>query len=126
MTTNEASTDSDPDRSSTGLLALGGFGAVLLSACCVLPLVLVMAGLGGAWLAHLHALYPYRWLILGLSAVALVLAWRRLYCPASECADGEVCAVPPVRRGYRVLFWIVTVLVASSAVAPYLLGALLN
>ena len=54
---NEPSIQPESDRSSAGLLALGGFGAVLLSACCVLPFVLVMLGLGGAWLANLHALY---------------------------------------------------------------------
>ena len=116
----------ESDRSSAGLLALGGFGAVLLSACCVLPFVLVMLGLGGAWLANLHALYPYRWLILGFSAIVLFFAWRRLYRPATECADGEVCAVPTVKRGYRVLFWVVTALVALSAVAPYVLSALMS
>jgi len=57
---NEPSIQPESDRSSAGLLALGGFGAVLVSACCVLPFVLVMLGLGGAWLANLHALYAYR------------------------------------------------------------------
>ncbi|MCA1780475.1 MAG: mercuric transport protein [Xanthomonadaceae bacterium] len=122
---NEPSTQPELDQSSAGLLALGGFGAVLLSACCVLPLVLVMLGLGGAWLANLHALYAYRWLFFGLSVIVLFFAWRRLYRPATACADGEVCAVPTIKRGYRVLFWVVTALVALSAVAPYVLGALM-
>ncbi len=123
---NEPSIQPESDRSSAGLLALGGFGAVLVSACCVLPFVLVMLGLGGAWLANLHALYAYRWLFFGLSAIVLFFAWRRLYRPATECADGEVCAVPTVKRGYRGLFWVVTGLVALSAVAPYVLSALMS
>jgi len=53
-------------------------------------------------------------------------AWRRLYRPATECADGEVWAVPTVKRGYRVLFWVVTGLVALSAVAPHVLSALMS
>ena len=115
-----------PDRASKGLLALGGLGAVLVSACCVLPFVLVMLGLGGAWLASLHALYPYRWLFIGISAIVLFLAWRRLYRPRSECVKGEVCAVPAVRQAYCVLFWAIAGLVVLSAVAPYLLGELFN
>ena len=83
-------------------------------------------GLGGAWLANLHALYPYRWLFIGAAAVALFFAWRRLYRPQTECADGEACAVPTVKRVYRVLFWVIAGLLALSAVAPYLLGAILN
>lgn len=124
-TTQEQKTFS-PDRGSKGLLALGGFGAVLVSACCVLPFVLVAVGLGGAWLASLHALYPYRWVFLGVSAVVLFFAWRRLYQPRTECIDDEVCAVPVVNRAYRIVFWVITGVVAASAVAPYLLGALLD
>lgn len=125
-TLHETSQKPQSGRSSAGLLALGGFGAVLLSACCVLPFVLVVLGIGGAWLANLHALYPYRWLFFGLSAIVLFLAWRRLYRPVTACADDEVCAAPAIKRGYRVLFWIVTALVALSTVAPYVLSALLS
>lgn len=125
----ETSTDEinrSPDAADKGLLALGGLGAVLMSACCVLPFVLVMLGLGGAWLANLHALYPYRWVFIGFSAMVLLLAWRRLYRPRTECGEDEVCAVRAVKRTYRVLFWVIAGLVALSAVAPYLLGALLS
>jgi len=125
-TLHETSQKPPSGRSSAGLLALGGFGAVLLSACCVLPFVLVVLGIGGAWLANLHALYPYRWLFLGLSSIVLFLAWRRLYRPVTECADGAVCAAPAIKRGYRVLFWTVTALVVLSVLAPYVLSALLS
>jgi mercuric ion transport protein len=117
--------EGSPDSASQGLLALGGLGAVLVSACCVLPFVLVVLGLGGAWLATLHALYPYRWIFIGVSALVLLIAWRRLYRPRTACVEGEVCAVPAVRRTYRLIFWTVAALVALSAVAPYVLGALL-
>lgn len=124
--TMDVKSNQSQNGASEGLLALGGFGAVLVSACCVLPFVLVILGLGGAWLANLHALYPYRWIFIGGSAVVLFFAWRKLYRPRTECADGEVCAVPAVKRGYRVLFWVITAMVAVSAVAPYVLGALLS
>lgn len=114
-----------PDRADQGLLALGGLGAVLVSACCVLPFVLVLAGLGGAWLANLHAFYPYRWLFIAFAAVALFFAWRRLYRPRYVCAPGEACAVPAVKRAYRAVFWIISALVVLSASAPYVLPRLL-
>lgn len=115
-----------PDRAGKGLLALGGVGALLASTCCVLPFVLVILGLGGAWLSGLHALYPYRWIFIGGAATALFFAWRRLYRPQTECAGGGVCAVPAVRRSYRVLFWLIATLVALTAVAPYILAGLLG
>ncbi len=109
-----------------GLLALGGLGAAIASACCILPFVLVALGLGGAWLSNLHALYPYRWIFIAGAAVALFFAWRRLYRSQSECADDAACALPTVKRAYRVLLWIIIGLVSLSAVAPYVLGAILN
>jgi len=121
---------SDPNDTSTapgrGLLALSALGAALASACCILPFILVILGLGGAWLASLHALYPYRWLFIGAAAVALFFAWRCLYRPQTDCAEDEVCAVPVVRRAYWVLFWVIAGLVALSAVGPHLLGAILE
>src|SRR3546814_9143726 len=35
-------------------------GAGLASACCVVPLLLVMLGISGAWIANLTALEPYK------------------------------------------------------------------
>jgi mercuric ion transport protein len=126
MKVHNDTSSASPDRGSGGLLALGGFGAVLVSACCVLPFLLVVLGLGGAWLSNLHALYPYRWLFIAGSVVVLFIAWRRLYRPQTECREGEVCAIPSVQRTYRVLFWVITGLVALSAVAPYVLSSLLS
>lgn len=104
-----------------GLLALGGTSAILVSACCILPLVLVMLGLGGAWLSVFHALQPYRWIFLSLAAIALVFAWRRLYPASTECATDTPCALPAKLRAYRALFWTIVVLVVAAAVFPWLL-----
>jgi len=108
-----------------GMLTLGGLGAVLASSCCILPFVLVTAGLGGAWLANLHALFPYRWWFIGGASIALIFAWRRLYRNQRECAVDEVCAVPSVQRGYRIAFWCVIAMLLLAAIAPYLLSTVL-
>lgn len=102
-------------------LTTGGLAALLTGACCVVPLLLVSAGLGGAWLANLRLLEPYRWVFIGMGLIALAFAWKRIYRPAAECKPGEVCAVPQVRRGYRIYFWLVALLLAFMAVYPYLL-----
>ena len=39
--------------------------------------------------------------------------------PAAVCAPGEVCAVPRVRRSYRLLFVAVAMLVAVALVFPW-------
>lgn len=100
-------------------LAIGGLAAVLASTCCLGPLILVSIGLSGAWIGQLTRLEPFRPLFLVASLIALAFAWRRIYRPVAECRPGEICAVPAVRRVYKVLFWIVAVLVLIAFAYPY-------
>ena len=104
----------------TVALTAGGIAALLASACCVAPLVLVTAGLGGAWLANFQLLEPYRPLFIGIALAALVFAGWRVYRPPAECGPGKVCAVPAVRRRFRIGFWIVAALLLTMLGFPYL------
>ncbi len=100
-------------------LAVGGIAALLVGACCIGPLVLVAIGLGGAWLANLASLDPYRPIFAGIALVSLAFAWRRIYRLASACKPGEVCAVPVIRRGYKIGFWAVVALLVVMFGFPY-------
>ena len=87
-----------------GALAAGGLAAILASACCLGPLVLVMLGVSGAWISNLTLLEPYRPLFIGVALVFMALAWRRI-CRAptlAQCEPGTVCALPQANRAYRV------------------------
>ena len=101
-------------------LTAGGIAALLTGACCVAPLVLVSAGLGGAWLASLQLFEPYRPVFIALALAALGFAGWRIYRPAAACAPGEVCAVARIRRGYKIGFWIVAALLIAMLAFPYL------
>lgn len=81
-------------------LATGGIAALLTGLCCVVPLVLASIGLGGAWLANLRLLEPYRPVFIGIALAALGFAWWRIYWRKVDCTPGDVCAVPRVRRAY--------------------------
>ncbi|MGH8698300.1 MAG: mercuric transporter MerT family protein [Burkholderiales bacterium] len=100
-------------------LAAGGLAGVFASVCCVGPLALVLAGAGGAWVGTLQAFAPYQPFFLAAAAVALAFAWRRIHRPAAACAPGEVCAVPAGRRGQKIAFWLVALLVLASGASPY-------
>lgn len=104
-----------------GPLATGGVAAVLASACCLGPLVLVGVGFSGAWIGNLAALEPYRPIFIGVALLALFFAWRRIYRPARHCTPGEVCALPPVKTAYKAIFWLVAALVLIALVFPYFL-----
>lgn len=107
-------------RRGRGALFVGGLAAILASTCCLGPLVLLMLGIGGAWIANLMALEPYRPIFIGVAAVALFFAYRYVFRPAVACEPGEVCAVPEVRTTYKVLFGLVVMLVLVAIGFPWL------
>lgn len=112
-------TPGEPGASESIALTAGGIAALLVGACCVAPLVLVSVGLGGAWLANFQLFEPYRPLFIALALAALGFAGWRIYRPAAECAPGDICAVPRIRRGYKTGFWIVAALLVGMLAFPY-------
>ena len=102
-----------------GALAAGGLSAILASACCLGPLVLIALGFSGAWIGNLTVLEPYRPVFIGVALLALYFAYRRIYRPAADCKPGDVCAIPQVKTTYKAIFWIVATLVLIALVFPY-------
>ena len=111
----------DADGMSRATLAGGLLAGILASACCVGPLVLVMAGVSGAWISNLTLLEPYRPVFIGIALAFMAFAWRRIYrAPAAaDCEPGTVCALPQTNRAYRVMFWVVSALVLPGFAFPY-------
>ena len=103
-----------------GVLVAGGLAAILASTCCLGPLVLMALGFSGAWIGNLTVLEPYRPIFIGAALVALLFAYRRIWRPATVCKPGEVCAVPQVKRTYKILFWVVAALVLIALAFPYI------
>lgn len=100
----------------------GVIAAIAASLCCVGPLVLVMLGIGGAWVSNLAVFEPFRPYFLGVAVIFLFFAWKKIYrAPAAAaCTPGSLCAMPQTNRIYKGLFWIVAALVALALVFPYL------
>ena len=108
----------EPPQGRSTLFA-AGLAAILASACCLGPLVLLALGFSGAWIGNLTVLEPYRPIFIGAALVALFFAWQRIFRPATACKPGAVCAVALVRTSYRLLFWVVVVLVLIALGFPY-------
>jgi mercuric ion transport protein len=102
-------------------LLAGGLAAILASICCLGPLVLLMLGISGAWIGNLTALEPYRPLFIAAALIALFFAYRRIFRKPEPCEPGEVCAVLEARTTYKVLFWLVAVLVVVAMAFPYVM-----
>ena len=100
-------------------LATGGLAAILASACCLGPLVLISVGLSGAWIGNLTRLEPFRPIFIGAALTAMFFAYRRIFRPATDCKPGEVCALPESRRAYKIIFWLVVALILIALGFPY-------
>ncbi len=100
----------------------GVIAAIAASLCCVGPLVLVMFGIGGAWVANLAKLEPFRPYFLGAAIIALFFAWEKIYHTptVTNCTPGSLCALPQTNRVYKFLFWVVVVLVVLAIAFPYI------
>lgn len=107
------------ENKSAAALAAGGIAAVLASACCLGPLLLVTAGLGGAWMGQLQVLEPFRPYTIAAALIALFFAYRRIFRPDAACNPGDVCAVPRNRMAYKAVFALVSVLVLVAIAYPY-------
>jgi mercuric ion transport protein len=104
-------------------------GAIIASSCCVVPLVLVILGISGAWVGTLTALEPYKYFILAPTIGLLGLAYRHVYFKPlfvtleADCAPGTYCALPVSGRMTKGTLWIATAVVLVAATvdfwAPY-------
>ena len=101
-------------------LTAGALAAIGASICCVGPLVLLLMGIGGAWVANLAGLEPARPFFVGATLLFVTLAFRRLYLVPQVCEPGSPSADPRTVRRQRLMFWIVTVVLASLLAVPWM------
>lgn len=108
----------------TGLLAVGGsvLAALIASACCWLPLLLVAFGVSAAGVsAQFESVRPY---FLALTAVLLGVGFYFSYFRRPSCEPGDACATtkPKLQRWNRAMLWVATVLVAGVGFFPNYIG----
>lgn len=110
------------EGSRQGLIATGGIlGAIAASSCCILPLVLTIFGVTGAWMANLRALAPYQPVFIAMTAAFIGYGFYLVYWkPKQAAADGAVCARPIVpNKAVRGALWSATFVVALAISFPY-------
>jgi mercuric ion transport protein len=114
------------DRKAGRLLAFAVAASLLASTCCVLPLVLVLVGVTGAWMVHLQALRPVTPYAIALTAAALAWAGWLLFRPARVDAAASACAVdgacattrPLMRRTFIACAVGIALLLGFPLIAP--------
>jgi len=104
-----------------GLIATGGILAALgVSSCCVLPLVLTVFGISGAWMANLRALEAYQPYFLAFALLMIGVGFYLVYFkPKKACAPGAACARPLPNRLVKSMLWLATLIVLIALTFPY-------
>ncbi len=89
--------------------ALAAFGA---SICCLGPLLLLAAGVGGSsLLGMVTALEPYRPVLIAITLGLLALAYYKIFWRKADC---ESCS-----RGQKMVFWGIAVLSLLMLAVPW-------
>lgn len=113
-------------KQASGLLAIVGSvgAAVVASACCWLPLLLVAFGASAAGVSA--SFEKVRPLFLVVTVLLLGVGFYFVYFRKETCAPGTACAVPGPRlkRFNRCMLWVATVFVAAVALFPNYIGIL--
>lgn len=105
----------------------GILGALAMTSCCILPLLLVSFGVGGVWIAQLTALYAYKWYTFAVAAAFIGYGFYRLHrAEAGKCRDGAVCARPLDRRVMRWSLWMASVVTGVAIIFPYVTPYILS
>lgn len=109
-------------RKQLGLVALAVLSSIIASSCCVLPLVLVLMGIGGAWMVNLTSLQPMTPLFIVIALGALAWAAYLIFRPAA-CAYPQDIACTGTRRLTRFVFFggaaFIALLLLFPFIAPY-------
>jgi len=116
LTDDDTSVATTDRQNRKGWLAAGGvLGAVLASACCIGPLVLLTLGISGAWIANLTALEPYKELF-AVIALGFIAAgfWQVHFRKPIVCEPGSYCARPASARITRTALWASLILVVAT------------
>ncbi|MCR9087391.1 MAG: hypothetical protein NXH97_11655 [Rhodobacteraceae bacterium] len=62
-------------RNYLGFSYLASFGALGVASCCVLPMTMMLFGLGGSWLAVFGKIAAASYHVLAISTILVVASW---------------------------------------------------
>lgn len=108
------------DRSSWSLVT-SVIASVGAAAGCALPLVLVLAGVGGSWLSMLHQLQPFVPVFSLASLASLAYAAWKIFGKPRPSQMEQSCPNGTPVRTRKGVFWVVLVANAGMLVVAFFL-----
>jgi mercuric ion transport protein len=112
-------TETEPrKRLSLGLMTLAVVSSIIASTCCVVPLLLVLVGITGAWMVNLTALKPFSFAFSVIALAALAWAGYLVFRPMNACSPvGADCDT--ACRTTRRIFIGCAVFIAALLLFPF-------
>jgi len=105
--------------------AFSSLGAILATSCCIVPIVLVNLGLGGAWVANLAELKPYRMYFIAVAVVfagiGLFIYIRNLMQPCDACEPKSFFKKIGVPLILSISVLLIALALLLPSVEPYIL-----
>jgi mercuric ion transport protein len=110
------------------LIAAGGLlGAVAVSSCCILPLVLFGLGISGVWIGNLTRLAPYQPYFLAATIACLGYGYWLVYRDNKfACEDRMFCAKRLPNKLVKIGLILATMLVIAALGFDFLVPLFLN
>ncbi len=118
----------DERRSKTIFASGSALGALAMSSCCILPLVLFSLGITGAWIGNLASLYPYKayFFVVTAGFLAAGFYWAYRKPKIAACDVDGYCGTPIADRINKTVLWLSTLLVLAALAFPYYAPLLLD
>lgn len=66
---------------------VGSLSALGVATCCVMPMTMILLGLGGSWLAVFGKIAAASYYVLGIATTFLIVAWFQCI---RQCAPGQI------------------------------------
>ncbi|MGR3837908.1 MAG: mercuric transporter MerT family protein [Cognatishimia sp.] len=125
MVTSDTAIEVADPTGSQGSSVVLGIGAVLgglaVSACCVLPLVFVVIGVGGSWMSTLIGFGAYKFITIPLTLLMLGIGFYFAYRKpkVATCNPDGTCGTPRSNRIARTLLWVGAAIAVIGIGFPY-------
>ncbi len=118
------------DKATKKIVATGGLlGAIAASICCVLPVILFVLGISGAWISNLVSLARYKPFFIVLSLVFIGTGfWMVYFKPQISIpkVQSTSCYRPFSEKTIKIMLWfsviIILIVFLIPYIAPFLLG----
>ncbi len=102
-------------------------GAILASSCCIVPLILFLLGVSGAWIGALTSLAPYQPYFIAATVAFLGIGYWLVYQSSKRaCADNAACARPLPKRLVLIGLIAATLLVVTALLFDFFTPQLIN